>query len=193
MPIVTGADLVFTERRFEYVPYQWGGYTPNTGWDCSGMQNWVIGAIYKLAIPGVPAGSYGFNSGHGPVVADWINWVGVQRGVFGPVTPVAGDLLAWGPNVHMGMAINGTRFVSAANPGSGTIEADIGSFFNYFPVVLRLLEIRVGATVPQGVPVPQLPAASSMTNWSGTITAAAARANGAASNLSRFALAVRST
>ena len=191
--VITGNDLVNTFRSFEFVPYSWGGYTPNTGWDCSGACNWICGGIYHLAIPGFNPGSFGFNSGHGPVVADWIQWAGVTRGVFGPVIPAPGDLIAWGPNQHMGMAIDGTRMVSAENPTDGTKEADIGSFFSFAPFVLRLLQIRIGATVPAGVPTPSLPAASAMTNWSGWISSAADRGNGAAANLSKFASVIRRT
>jgi cell wall-associated NlpC family hydrolase len=191
MPVITGNDLVFTFRHYENVPYKWGGSLPWTGWDCSGACNYVCGVIYHLAIPGYNAGGWGPFQGHGPVVADWISWIGVTRGVFGPVQPVPGDLIAWGPNVHMGMAIDATRFVSAANPSAGTIEADIGSFFNYAPYVLRLLQIRTGATVPQGVPLPQLPAASSMTSWAESVRAVSNRTSGAVANLSRTAAAIR--
>ena len=191
MAVITGNMLVDKFRQYEYVRYTWGGASPDTGWDCSGACNYIIGWLFKLDIPGFGPGAWGPGAGHGPVVGDWIQWVGVTRGVFGPVVPAPGDLIAWGPNVHMGMAIDGTRFVSAANPNDGTIEANIGSFFTWAPFVLRLLQTRTGATTPPGLPIPRLPAASSMTNWSGTISATAARANGAASNLSRFALATR--
>jgi cell wall-associated NlpC family hydrolase len=193
MPVVTGNDLVFTARKFEWVGYLWGGSNPNFGWDCSGYMNWIIGGIYHLAIPGFNAGAFGVNSGHGPVVADWIQWIGVTRGMFGPVTPLPGDLIAWGPNQHMGMAINGTRFVSAANPMQGTFEADIGSFFNWAPFVLRLLEIRTGATVPAGVPIPPPLPRNPLTNWAATIGATSGRTERAASNLSKFATVIRRT
>jgi cell wall-associated NlpC family hydrolase len=152
MPNVTGNDLVTAFRGFEWVNYLWGGASPGTGWDCSGAINWVVGERFLLAIPGYSPGQWTSGQGHGPVVQDWAQWIGVTRGGFGQVTPEPGDLVAWLPNVHMGMAINGTRFVSAANPSLGTIEADIGSFFPFYPVVLRLLQIRTGAalaTIPR--------------------------------------------
>jgi cell wall-associated NlpC family hydrolase len=156
MALTNGDALVRTFRQYEYVRYAWSGNSPDTGWDCSGAINWVCGFKYKLLIPGFGAGQYGPGSGHGPVVQDWIQWTGVTKGVFGPVKPAAGDLIAWGPNVHMGMAINGSRFVSAANPSAGTIEADIGSFFTWAPYVLRLLQVRTGASLPSlpGAPGP---------------------------------------
>lgn len=191
MPSITGEQLVSTFRHFEFVPYVWGGASTALGWDCSGACNNIVGWQYHLAIPGHNAGGFNPFFEHGPVVADWIQWIGVTKGVFGPVTPAPGDLIAWGPNVHMGMAFSATRFVSAANPTDGTIEADIGTFFNFAPYVLRLTEVVIGATLPSGVPIPpQLPA-NPMTNWASTVRAAAARGNGAASNLSRFAAAIR--
>lgn len=193
MAPITGNDLVRTEEQYEWVAYLWGGSNPNTGWDCSGMQNWIIGGIYHLAIPGFAPGAFGVFSGHGPVVADWIQSSLVTRGTFGPVQPLPGDLIAWGPNQHMGMALNATRFVSAANPFRGTIEADIGSFFNYTPYVLRLLQVQIGATAPYGTIGYTPPSARSMTDWSVAISATARHTNGVAQHLSHFSNLIRRT
>lgn len=154
MATITGTMLVDKFRQYEYVRYTWGGASPDTGWDCSGACNYVCGFLFHLGIPGFTPGNYGPGAGHGPVVQDWIQWIGVTKGVFGPTIPEPGDLIAWGPNVHMGMAFSASRFVSAANPTDGTIEADIGSFFTWSPYVLRLLQIRIGA---QTVPIPRPP------------------------------------
>ena len=193
MATVTGDDLVHTENQYRWVAYVWAGSNPQTGWDCSGMQNWIIGGIYHLLIPGFGAGQFTTFSGHGPVVADWIQSSLVTKGVFGPVTPLPGDLVAWGPNAHMGMAISSTRFLSAANPLDGTIEADISGFFNFAPYVLRLLQVRTGATVPAGVPLPPPLPRNPLTNWAATIGATTGRTGRAASNLSAFGNAIRRT
>lgn len=145
MSTVTGEDTVKTFQSFEWVAYLWGGASPGTGWDCSGAVNWIYGERYGLAIPGYGPGQWTSAQGHGPVVQDWIQWIGVARSAWAPGRSAAGDIVAWGPNVHMGIAINGTRFVSAANPTDGTIEADIGSFFPYAPYILRDLQIEIGA------------------------------------------------
>lgn len=193
MAVITGADLVRTFRQYEWVAYVWGGSNPQTGWDCSGACNWMLGGIYHLAIPGFNADTFSTFSGHGPVVADWIQWIGVNRGAWAPGRSVAGDLIAWGPNQHMGIAIDGNRFISAANPFQGTIEADIGSFFNYAPFILRDLEIQTGATAPVGTIGYTPPAAHSMTDWSVAISATARQANGAAQHLSHFSNLIRTT
>ena len=193
MAKISGADLLKTARQYEWVAYVWGGSNPQTGWDCSGYVNWIYGGIYHLALPGVAPDSFSTFSGHGPVVADWIQWIGVTRAAWSPGRSGAGDLIAWGPNQHIGIAIDGSRFVSAANPMQGTIEADIGSFFNYGPYLLRDLEVLSGATAPFGTIGYTPPAANSMTDWSDTIDQAAARGRGAAGNLHNFATAIRRT
>lgn len=175
MPVITGNDLVNKFRSFEYVPYQWGGCQPETGWDCSGAVNCICGRFFQLALPGVGPGQFNINSPHGPVVGDWIQWVGVTRGTFPQVAPAPGDIIAWGPNVHMGMAFSTTRFVSAANPQQGTIEADIGSFFPFAPYVLRLLQTRIGASLPS-IPRPPGPGADdyspTISKTAGSLTSA---------------------
>ena len=187
MAETTGTSLVNSFRQLEHVRYLWGGSDPISGWDCSGAVNWVCGFIYKLAIPGFGPGQFRVGSGHGPVVADWIQWSGVTRGSFGPVQPRAGDLIAWAPNVHMGMAINSTRFVSAANPNQGTIEADIGSFFNYAPFVLRLLQVRIGASLPS---IPAAPGPG-RDDYSPTIVGTSRHLGAAGQSAYKSAVAIR--
>lgn len=186
MAFTNGAALVNTFRQYEYVQYAWGGNSPDTGWDCSGAVNWVCGFKYKLLIPGFGAGQYGPGSRHGPVVQDWIQWTGVTKGVFGPVRPSPGDLIAWGPNVHMGMAIDQNRFVSAANPNAGTIEANIGGFFTWAPYVLRLLQVRTGASLPSIGTAP----APGRDDYSPTIIRTSQQLRGCATDTMRAAHAI---
>lgn len=193
MPRITGADLVSTFRHFENVPYAWGGASTVLGWDCSGACNNIVGWQYKLAIPGHNAGGFDPYFEHGPVVADWLQWIGVTQGIYGPVQPLPGDLIAWGPNQHMGMAIDAANFVSAANPSQGTIEAPISGFFNYTPYVLRLTEVVIGAGLPAGVPVPPELPKRPLTSWAATVNAATDTARRSAATLSSFASAIRRT
>jgi cell wall-associated NlpC family hydrolase len=174
-------------RTYEWVAYVWGGYIPTRGWDCSGACNWVCGNDFQLAIPGFGPGGFNPGSGHGPVVGDWIQWIGVAKYAFGPVTPQPGDLIAWGPNVHMGMAINGTRFVSAANPTDGTFEADIATFFPYSPYILRILQVLIRPSLPSVPPAP----GPGRDDYSPTITRTSQKMQSAGQSAYRAAVAIR--
>jgi cell wall-associated NlpC family hydrolase len=186
MAKTTGQMLVNTFRQYEYVHYEWGGASPDTGWDCSGACNWIVGFKYELSIPGFDAGTYGPGRGHGPVVGDWANWVGVSRGAFPHVRPGPGDLLAWQPNVHMGMAINATRFVSAANPNQGTIEANIDGFFPWSPLVLRIIQLAIGPSLPS-LPGPPGPGPD---DYSPHVIQTGGQINGAGVDTMRYAKAI---
>lgn len=145
----SGATLVNDERQYAgKVPYVWGGANPRHGWDCSGMQNWCIGHDLNLDIPGIPRGKRFDGSTHGPDVAGWLNWKGAAR-VAGP--PKAGDLVCWGPNSHMGMAIDATNMISALDPALGTRITPIAVTHVGVPTYLRL-RATVGAPGPGGQP-----------------------------------------
>lgn len=154
MTLLTGNDLVNKFRSFGDVPYQWGGASQVLGWDCSGAINNIVGWQFHLAIPAHNPGGFNPAFEHGPVVADWISWIGVTRGNFPDVTPQPGDLIAWGPNTHMGMAVSATRLRSAENPNAGTREDDIAGFFSFNPFVLRLLQVTIGTSLPS---IPRAP------------------------------------
>lgn len=186
--LITGQMLIDKFLSFGDVPYAWGGASPVIGWDCSGACNNIAGYQFHLSIPGIDSGGFNPFFEHGPVVADWIQWSGVTRGNFPHTTPVPGDLIAWGPNVHMGMAINATQFRSAANPTDGTITADIDGFFNYAPYVLRLLQVRTGATLPD-IPRPPGPGAD---DYSPTVRNTSSQINGAGLDAYRASRAIAS-
>jgi cell wall-associated NlpC family hydrolase len=140
----TGASLAADEGRYVgQVRYLWGGANPINGWDCSGMQNWCIGHDMSLDIPGLPRGTRFDGSSHGPDVAQWIAWSGVAH-VAGP--PMPGDLVCWGPNAHMGMAISATDMISALNPAQGTQRTPIAVTHTGVPVFLRLRATGGGPT-----------------------------------------------
>lgn len=129
-----GAQLAAAARKYVgKVKYVWGGANPATGWDCSGMVNYVACHDVGLNIPGYKGGTFSGKT-HGPDVAEWLAWPGAH-----PVTtPAAGDLVVWGPDAHMGIAISATHFVSAENQKYGTAEAAIAGFGAVPPVILRL-------------------------------------------------------
>jgi NlpC/P60 family protein len=134
----SGDAIAQDAKQYEgRVKYVWGGASPATGWDCSGMVNYVCCHDLLLDIPGYEAGTF-TGQQHGPNVASWLASNLVTR-VTG--TPKPGDFIAWGPNQHIGIALSATTMVSAENPADGTRESDIAGFFSVAPVILRLKAI----------------------------------------------------
>lgn len=187
MPKTTGQELINTFLTYNYVGYAWGGASPDTGWDCSGACNYVVGWLYKLAIPGYGPGEYGPGKGHGPDVGEWCDWIGVGKGAFPNVRPSPGDLIAWQPNVHMGMAVNATQFMSAENPSAGTRVDDISGFFNWDPLVLRIIQLGIGPSLPSlpGAPGP------GADDYSPHIHSAGEQVSAAGIDVAKYATAIR--
>jgi hypothetical protein len=100
--------------------YSFGG-TPGTNgqgcWDCSSAVNYWLGAKCGAAIPGFAAGAYS-GSSHGPDVSDYVMWSGAST--IGSSEVQAGDLVLFPPNIHMGVAISSSSYVSAEDPSQGT-------------------------------------------------------------------------
>lgn len=130
---VLGQEIANDAEAHIGARYVWGGATPN-GWDCSGMCNWIIGHDMRLDIPGVPRGQVFNGSSHGPDVASWLAWSGVQH----VETHQPGDLVCWGPNAHMGIVVSGTECVSAQDPALGTRKTPIATTHTGAPTFLRL-------------------------------------------------------
>lgn len=127
------------------VRYVWGGASPATGWDCSGMVNYVLAHDCGLDIPGIKGGTFTGRQ-HGPDVAEWLAWSGVEHvGTAQAARP--GDLVAWGPNEHIGIVLHGTTMISAEDPAQGTREASFNGFFHVPPIVLRLRAVAAMGTV----------------------------------------------
>jgi cell wall-associated NlpC family hydrolase len=105
---VVRAEIVKTARSFIGIPYLWGGDSPETGFDCSGL----VAACYHLNGLDLPR---------------------VSRDQFSVGTPIDRDELAPGDLVffatngeeisHVGIYVGGGRFIHA--PGKGkTIRED---------------------------------------------------------------------
>ena len=130
---VSGDQIAADAQRYIGHPYVWGG------WDCSGMVSHVLSADLGLALPGYRAGLFQGPPPHGPVVSVYIAWSGARNvGI-----PAPGDLVCFGPDVHIGIAISASRMVSALNPQLGTQESDIGS-----TATGQIIYRRVTGTVP---------------------------------------------
>jgi cell wall-associated NlpC family hydrolase len=79
------------------VRYVWGGANPATGWDCSGMVNYVLCHDLGLNIPGYKGGTFNGKQ-HGTNVAGWLAWSGAAK--IGTWTPPAGGAPAAGSQSH---------------------------------------------------------------------------------------------
>ena len=112
--------------------------------DCSSFVSMILGYHLRLATPG---GSWGAPdmppNQHGPVVSDYIAWSGaVDVGI-----PQAGDLVCYGPNEHIGFAVDANNFVSALNPDLGVrVEPILGGASG--PIIYRRVTGVAGAGLP---------------------------------------------
>ncbi len=90
------------------VPYRWGGISPASGFDCSGLVYWAYG---RLGIA-VPHSSYALNvEGHG-----------VARS-----KKKAGDVLVFSGLGHVGMYVGHGRMVHAPHSGAQVEVVKLGS------------------------------------------------------------------
>ncbi|MDC6081796.1 NlpC/P60 family protein [Burkholderia cenocepacia] len=91
------------------VPYRWGGNTPTSGFDCSGLVRYVIGRAADVNLPRTTADM----SGRG---------VSIEPDQIAP-----GDLIFFNttgrPHSHVGIYIGKLRFVNAPSTG-GTVRLD---------------------------------------------------------------------
>ena len=87
------------------IPYRWGGTSPETGFDCSGLVRWAYG---RLGVD-VPHSSY----------ALWSSGIPVER-----VRMKPGDVLVFSGIGHVGLYLGGGRMVHA--PYSGTKVQVVG-------------------------------------------------------------------
>lgn len=150
MATLLGSTIVAAARsyvgRWTYI---FGG-TPNPPQilegDCSSFVTMILAYRLRLA---APEGNWGDPNmpphQHGPDVAAYIAW----RGAVDVGTPQAGDLVCYGPNEHIGIAIDATTFVSALNPDLGVrVEPILGGA----PGVL--IYRRVTGVAGPGLPSP---------------------------------------
>jgi cell wall-associated NlpC family hydrolase len=107
----TGAEIASFAKKYEGVPYVWGGYKPKPGWDCSGFVSYVLGHHFGMALP---AGMRYTGRGHGPVAAQYKVWQ--KATTVGRAEP--GDLCCW--LTHVGIALGPEHMISAVDQALGT-------------------------------------------------------------------------
>lgn len=141
-PGATPSGQAIAARALTYAGqrYTYGGRGDHPGdWDCSSFVSYVLGHDFGLALPG--GGHYG-DSGyppnvHGPVVVSYAGWAGATT-ISGP--PAAGDLVIWpglGPFGHIGIALDGSRMVSALDTADGTRQTGIPATLHGAGLVVR--------------------------------------------------------
>jgi cell wall-associated NlpC family hydrolase len=100
----TGNAIADAHLRHVGAPYRWAGADPS-GWDCSGFPSYVLHHDLGYELP----------SDYHTVCMQFLVWKGAVR--IAAAEP--GALVVW--PTHMGVAIDGTRMVSAVNPRRGTV------------------------------------------------------------------------
>lgn len=117
LPATTG-DVIGIAKQYIGVPYVWGGRTPS-GFDCSGFTSYVFSQ------------AYGMNIGATTVSQE-------NAGTQIPVSQAQpGDLLFWGSRggtYHVGIALGGSSYIHAPEPGQSVKIADFNYFYPSFAV-----------------------------------------------------------
>ncbi len=93
-----GAQVVAIAMRYLGVPYKWGGASPSTGFDCSGLTMYVFAQI-GVSLPHYAAAQYGLGQA-------------VSKSELAP-----GDLVFFRGLGHMGVYIGGGNFIHAPRTG----------------------------------------------------------------------------
>lgn len=108
-PASRHADVLFEAFSHVGTPYRYGGSSPSTGFDCSGLIHYVYNKAAGVALPRTTSGLYSLKSNH-------------------PQTPLQpGDLLLFatgGRKVdHAGIYVGDGRFLHAPSSG-GKVRVD---------------------------------------------------------------------
>jgi cell wall-associated NlpC family hydrolase len=97
-PPSTYGGVVGIAMQFLGIPYQWGGSSPETGFDCSGFVMYVYGQV-GVSLPHNAAMQYGYGSA-------------VDRSQLAP-----GDLVFFDGLGHVGIYIGGNQFIHSPHSG----------------------------------------------------------------------------
>jgi cell wall-associated NlpC family hydrolase len=107
---VTGNAVAQDALQYLGVPYVWAHQDP-TGWDCSGFVTYVLHHDFGIDLP---------DNTH-TVTEQFYVWTGADT--IPRDQCAAGDLVCWVS--HIGIALDASTMVNAANPTDGTLISDI--------------------------------------------------------------------
>jgi NlpC/P60 family len=136
-----GARLVSFAHHLVGVPYSWGGDSPQTGFDCSGLVRFVYA-------------HFGFRLPHSSY-ADFDLGVRVPRGKLQP-----GDLIFFDGVGHVGMYVGAGRFIQASHTGTNVqiTSLDDPWYRASYDGARRVLPARLASAArraaPRGLSVP---------------------------------------
>jgi cell wall-associated NlpC family hydrolase len=113
VPVTFGIRVVSYARHFLGVPYTYGGSTPRTGFDCSGLVRFV----YRHFGITLPHSSW----------ADLSYGHRVSRGSLRP-----GDLVFFYGAGHVGIYVGDGRFIDAPHTGTRVRISTMGAYSGYY-------------------------------------------------------------
>ncbi|HKN62904.1 MAG TPA: C40 family peptidase [Gaiellaceae bacterium] len=108
-----GLRVVTYARRFLGIPYSWGGSSPGTGFDCSGLVRFVYG-------------HFGVRLPH----SSWADLAHGQRVSRRALQP--GDLVFFYGAGHVGIYVGGGRFIDAPHSGARVRISTMGAYSGYY-------------------------------------------------------------
>jgi len=145
------------------VPYRWGGNTPDSGFDCSGLVHYVVLRAASVNLPRTTAEM----SGRGESIE--------------PDEIAPGDLIFFNttgrPHSHVGIYVGKLRFVNAPSTG-GTVRLDYLTNPYWAKRFDGIRRVAAPVATPAPFDAPSYQAAAPQTEHQGVMTAAAPAASG---------------
>jgi cell wall-associated NlpC family hydrolase len=105
------------------VPYEFGGWQPSTGWDCSGAVGYLL-SNWGIILPGLTSRWYASSGYHPSDAAAYLTW---EHAWTVPQSQAwAGDLYVW--ETHVGIALDNYYMLSALDAQYGTAVTPVAGF-----------------------------------------------------------------
>jgi cell wall-associated NlpC family hydrolase len=111
--VLLGSRVVAYARHFLGIPYSWGGSSPSTGFDCSGLVRFVYGH-FGIRLPHSSWGDLAYGRRIG-------------RGSLQP-----GDLVFFYGAGHVGIYLGGGRFIDAPHSGARVRISTMGEYSGFY-------------------------------------------------------------